>query len=217
VNLKSLISMKRVFLLSLVILSINLGTMAQKQRQGDIGFGPLIKTGAFQNPENAFQANLGGGLFGQYALNSFITINAEIAYEYRFAPLNKNWQYIEVPVLAMFKIGNGFVGAGLKYSQFLSKPYYINGGHGAYLSYLSAVAEISYQGAHSMFGNNIWLSILTGFGGYKTALRVGYGITPFAYNMLDEYGENTNYRTHSFFLEAVIRYDLASLLRINRK
>lgn len=206
--------MKKVFLLSLVILFLSLNVMAQKQRQGDIGFGPLVKTGAFQNPESILQANLGGGLFGQYALNNFIRINAEIVYDYRFAPLNKNWQYIEVPVLAMFKIGNGFIGAGLKYSQFLSKPDYINAGKGAYFSYLSAIAEVSYQGAQSMFGNNIWLSILTGFGGYKTALRVGYGITPFAYNMLNEYGENTNYRTHSFFLEAVLRYDLATLFRI---
>lgn len=209
--------MKKIILL-IAIISLTLTSgFAQKPKStskaGTIGFGPLVKTGGVQIPENSFQMNVGGGLFGNYSLNKYLKVHGEIAYEYRFAALTYSWQYIEVPALVSFQLGSGFVGAGLKYSQCIIHPDYVVGGPGSNYSYVSAIVEFSYQSAQSMFGNNIFMSLLAGFGGYKTALRLGYALTPYSYNLMNGLGEVTNYKSHPFFAEAVLRYDLGSLFK----
>ncbi len=205
--------MKKTILLIAVLFFALSSSVAQKSKTNTIGFGPLVKTGGVQIPENQFQMNLGGGLFGQYPINKFMKVHGEIAYEYRFAALSSSWQYIEVPALVTFQLGNGFIGAGLKYSQCIVKPNYVIGGVGSNYSYLSAIVEFSYQSAQSMFGNNLIISILSGFGGYKTALRLGYAITPYSYNLENAFGDIVNYKSHPFFAEAVLRYDLGRLFK----
>ena len=205
--------MKKIIVFISIILIYIPTLKSQQSNQNDWNYGPILGMGVTTHPQDLLHIYVSAGMYGQYSFSKVTKLDIEGIYKFRFRLGDSEMNFLDIPALFIVKLGSWSIGAGLQYSQCLTKPINYLKVSGESMNYLSGMMEFSleskpdYSGVNAMYYKEQFLS---------TALRVGYAITPLAYSIGEGTSSLSKYKCNPFFIEWVLKINISSLFNTKK-